>query len=125
MPGGALLFPRSLESGALAGHRVLHVLDAIAEITFHGTSAVRALDSLLNAVNCPALDPAQTLAALTSASDDLSKASAAARAMERLAADSLSADGHREAMLFESGLVMAVSSDRSNSGRWTLGFLKH
>jgi len=106
-----LLFPRTPESGALAGHRVIRVLEAIAEIMFHGTSAVQALSLLLGATSHPVLDSDRALAALTIASEDLSQAGAAVEAIERLVAESLSNDEHRAVMLFESGLVVAVSPD--------------
>jgi hypothetical protein len=106
--GRTVLFERSLES-AMAGHEVTTVLDSIGDVMFHGTSAVRALDLLLNAIGRPAPDPARALAALESASDDLSEARAAVEAMEWRIAESLPAAGNWEITLFESGFIIAFS----------------
>jgi hypothetical protein len=106
-----LLFPRSPGPQTLAGLRVIYVLDALADIMRHGGSAVEALNLLLNTLDRSGPNPEQTLAALTAASDDAIRARAAVEAIERRAAESLRADGHRIAMLFESGLVIAFDPD--------------
>lgn len=105
------LFPRSPESGAMAGYRVLVLLDVIGDVMFHGTSVVQALGLLLNAVDRPVPDPSRALAALAYASEDLSEARAAVEAMERVTAESLPAGGNWEVILFESGMIIAFSAD--------------
>jgi hypothetical protein len=107
--GEPLLFSRTPESGAMAGHRAIHVLESLADIMYHGSSAVQALDLFLNATNRSGPDPKRALDALACASDDLSSAMAAVEAMERLAAESLSADENPTVMLFESGLVLVIN----------------
>ena len=116
--GRSSLFPRSPESGAMAGYRVISILDAIGDVMFHGTSAIQALDLLLNTIGRPALDPNQALAALASASDDLSDARAAVEAMERLAAESLSADGTWQVVLFESDMIIAFNPDTEKAATY-------
>ena len=104
--GKSRLFPRTPESGARAGHRAISVLDSLADIMFHGASAVQSVDMLLNATGCPRPDSNAVLAAVSHASGDLRQARAATEAIERITAKNLSRDGNLTAMLFESGLVV-------------------
>jgi hypothetical protein len=108
-----LLYPRTPESGAMAGHRAINVLDSLADIMYHGSSAVQALDLLLSAISHSGLDSAETLAALASASQDLELARSAVEALERNIAERLLEDGNLTALLFESGLVIAFNRDAS------------
>lgn len=48
--GRPLLYRRTPESGAMAGHRAINVLNTLADIMYHGSTAVKALDLLLNAI---------------------------------------------------------------------------
>jgi hypothetical protein len=109
--GKTRLFPRTPESGAMAGHRVTDVLNSLADIMHHASSAVRALDLFLDAIGCRGPDSGESLAALSSASGDLSRARSAVEAIERIAADRLSQDGNLTTVLFESGLVLAFDHD--------------
>jgi hypothetical protein len=108
-----LLFPRTPESGAMAGHRAINVLNSLAEIMYHGSSAVQALDLLLSAISHSATGSTETLAALASASQDLGLARSAVEALERNITEQLQKDGNLTAVLFESGLVIAFNRDAS------------
>lgn len=106
--GPPLLFERSPESG----HQAIYVLDALYEVMFHGLSVIEALGSFLEAINRPLSDLDVTLAALRLSLADLKTAHAAIEAMERRIAESLSAS---TVLIFENGLVIAISQDRSRA----------
>jgi hypothetical protein len=106
-----LLFPRSPGPDTLAGLRVIYILDALADIMRHGSSAIEALNLLLNSLNRSGPDPEETLTALAAASDDAIRARAAVEAIERRASESFPADEHWIAMLFESGIMIAFDPE--------------
>lgn len=109
--GSPPLFTRTPESGAMAGHEAIHVLISLGDIMHHGSSAVEALGLLLNAISESRPDPAETLAALDAASEDLELALSAVEALERIIAERLSEDGNLETTLFESGLIIVFNED--------------
>lgn len=109
--GKSLLFPRTPESGAMAGYRVTHLLDSLAEIMYHGSSVVRALELLLGAIDCQGPSSREILTAIVAASEDLSRARSAVEAIEKIVADRLSRDGNVATALFESGFVLAFDHD--------------
>jgi hypothetical protein len=108
---GQPLFPRSAESGARAGHRVLDVLNALTDIMWHGTSSLRALRLLSAAVRVATPDPELAIAALDSSSDDLHKAHSAIEAIERNTLPSLNVGENGAGLLFESGLMIVIHPD--------------
>jgi hypothetical protein len=110
--GPPVLFPRAPGPGTLAGLRVIYILDALADVMRHGRSAAEALHLLLNALNRPAPDPDNVIAALSAAFDDAMQARVAAEVIERRTAELLPVEGNWTSMLFESGLLIAFNPDR-------------
>jgi hypothetical protein len=101
-----LLFPRTPESGAIAGRRATAVLDSLADIMQHGSNVVQALDLLLSATGSPGPDSGKSLKALFAASDDLRQARSAVEAIERTSAEHLPDNEKSMTVLFESGLII-------------------
>lgn len=111
--GPPLLFKRTPESGAMAGHEAINVLNVLSDVMYHGSSAVQALDLLLNAISQPGSDPAETLAALAAASEDLELARSTVEEIERRIAEGLAEGENLTATLFESGFVIVSNLDAS------------
>jgi hypothetical protein len=66
----------------MAGHSPINVLNTLADIMYHESSAVKALDLLLNAIGPSGPGPEGALAVLASSSNDLGSATAAVEALE-------------------------------------------
>jgi hypothetical protein len=97
----------------MAGHEAIQVLNLLSDVMYHGFSAVQALDLLLNAISHPGPDPAETLAALAAASEDLELARSTVEAMEMRIAEGLAEGENLTATLFESGFVIVSNLDAS------------
>jgi hypothetical protein len=107
--GESKLFPRTVESGAIAGHRATLILDSLADIMYHGSNSIQALDSLMQAIAQSGPDSTKALSRLSLASDDLNQAISAVGAIERIAAEHLSKDKNVAVFLFESGLIITLN----------------
>jgi hypothetical protein len=94
-----------------AGHEVTFILSTIADIIFHGRSAINALTSLLKATNHHTPKSKDALRALDRAAKDLDTVINITYGIENFIAKAISPDGRAKVLIFESGLVVAVDME--------------